>query len=251
MFTRGLLCGVFCSLLSAPSLVQAETITGTYGTLYLDGGTYTIEEPANISWLRPANNADVTINGGTIGRIELFTQKLSFYGVTPANGSSISTFAWEGTEIDLHVLDITPEGLESLDRLMAYEGRSGGAKVRLASGQQVHLGFGTPVDGGRPRWNVIYAGDSMMDVGLDGMMGIGELNNVRNTFGSADAVGDLTLDGEVNIHDLNLVRNHFGSAYFPDRAGSAVVPEPSSLAIAGVFAVACLWGWCKRHVRKA
>lgn len=234
---------VLC-LVCAPAF--AETITGTYGTLYLDGGTYTVDEPAHINWLRAANNADVTVNGGTIGQFELFTQTISIHGGSTI-GAGAKFFAWEGTEINLHVLDITPESLEAIARLMAYEGRFGSVNMRLASGERMALGLGTPVDGARPRWNVIYAGDSMMDVGLDGMIGIGELNNVRNTFGSADAAGDFDLDGEVDIMDLNLVRNHFGSAYFPDRAGSSAVPEPSSLAIAGVLVSAVLWRWRKRH----
>ena len=66
------------------------------------------------------------------------------------------------------------------------------------------------------------------------MVNIIDLNGVRNNFG-ATGPDDGTLpgdafpfDGFVNIKDLNGVRNNFGAG--------AAVPEPSTFALASLFA---------------
>lgn len=229
-----------CAFVCAP--VSAEVIDGTHGTLYLDGGTYTVEEPATVAWLRAANNADVTVNGGRINEIELFTQRVAYFGTSSAH---TRIFAWEGTQIDLHVQHITTESLETIARLEANEGRFGGLRMRLASGDVFDLGVGVAIEGNRPQWNVIYT-DSGLDVDGDGLIGIGELNAVRNTFGS-QGLGDFDLSGSVDIQDLNFVRNHFGSAYIPNRSDLSAVPESGSLPLGITAMLLLLWRCVVSH----
>lgn len=248
---RYLLAGCL-ALVCAPC--WAEPIAGTYSRLELSGengtaGTFVIESPAFVNYLMANDLADVTIHGGQFGEVELFGQSLAFDGGTSI-GDELPIFAWEGTEIDFHVADITPESIEAIERMNGTgEGRFIRVRMRLASGDLLNARLARPVDGARPSWNVLYAADSMTDAGLDGMIGIAELNAVRNTFGSDHYSGDLDLDGEVDIQDLNLVRNHFGSAYFPVLGNASAVPEPSSLSIVGLLASVGLWGWRKRHAR--
>ncbi len=84
------------------------------------------------------------------------------------------------------------------------------------------------------------------DTDGDGAVGIADLNNVRNNFGSL-GLGDTDGDGLVQISDLNHVRNNFGtSAEMP--AGSArlfAVPEPGGLLLAslGSAGIFCFFGW--------
>ena len=72
------------------------------------------------------------------------------------------------------------------------------------------------------------------DTDADGDVDADDLNNVRNNFGTmgpddGTLVGDVfPFDGMVNIIDLNGVRNNFGAG--------APVPEPSTLALASLFA---------------
>lgn len=74
------------------------------------------------------------------------------------------------------------------------------------------------------------------DTNSDGVVGLDDLNNVRNDFGATGiAVSGDTFprDGIVNLDDLNRVRNHFGEG------NSQAVPEPSALLLA---TAALLWG---------
>lgn len=237
MFSRVL--SLALCLVCAPAF--AETITGQYNKLVLDGddGPFLIDDPAAIGQLVIFNSAHVAIDGGTFSSIELAGTSLDIRGGR-LRAFDQSLFAWDGTTIDLHVVDITPESLVAIDRLMAGSGRFGSVRMRLASGDLFAPKLGTPIDGSRPRWNVIYAGESMMDIGIDGMIGIDELNAVRNTFGSDAAAGDFDLSGEVGVGDLNLVRNHFGSSYFPVRNDASAVPEPSTLVLLSISAVLLL-----------
>jgi hypothetical protein len=83
------------------------------------------------------------------------------------------------------------------------------------------------------------------DTNADGRVDLEDLNNVRNHFGEAGPgiPGDADGNGQVTLVDLNLVRNHFGSA-----AGSAAVPEPSSLGLL-VAATACAASLFRRMIR--
>jgi glucose/arabinose dehydrogenase len=74
------------------------------------------------------------------------------------------------------------------------------------------------------------------DTDGDGIVGIGDLNNVRNNFG-ATGLGDTNLDGKVDISDLNAVRNNFGAS----TVGANTVPEPSTSSLFGIAALACCY----------
>ena len=110
----------------------------------------------------------------------------------------------------------------------------------------------TPVDGGS-----VGATDGSIHASLrvvavagdtdgDGAIGITDLNNVRNNFGSF-GLGDTDGDGLVQISDLNNVRNNFGAtAVMPAAAARlSAVPEPGTLLSAGVgiAGIFCFFGW--------
>lgn len=66
------------------------------------------------------------------------------------------------------------------------------------------------------------------DADADGIVGLDDLNVVRNHFGAVGAPGlsgdAIPYDGVVDLSDLNAVRNHFGE-------GARAVPEPGTLAL--------------------
>lgn len=231
-----------CALCASASALRAETITGTYSQLFLEGDNgaappFVIEAPAQIGQLTILDGASVTLTGGSVGGIELYGTSLAMHGGRLAHPSVRPLlFAWDNTDVSFYVRDITPASLASLDA-MHSGARFGEVRLRLASGDLVYARIGRSIDGAWPAWNVFYAGDSLLDAGLDGQIGIAELNAVRNTFGSDAAAGDFDLDGEVGINDLNLVRNHFGAAYFSS-GEVAAVPEPSALLMGLVGLVA-------------
>ncbi len=81
------------------------------------------------------------------------------------------------------------------------------------------------------------------DTDGDGVVGLSDLNNVRNHFGSA-GLGDTDGDGLVQLSDLNHVRNNFGAvAVMPAAAGRMfAVPEPEGWLLAG-FGGAGIFGF--------
>ncbi len=81
------------------------------------------------------------------------------------------------------------------------------------------------------------------DADGDGVVGLTDLNWVRNNFG-ASGLGDTDGDGLVQLSDLNNVRNNFGAAAVMP-VGSprfSAVPEPGGLLLAG-FGVAGIFGF--------
>lgn len=72
------------------------------------------------------------------------------------------------------------------------------------------------------------------DTDHDGIVGLADLNNVRNNFGANGSalLGDTNLDDAVNLADLNNVRNNFGSSAL----STLVVPEPNT----ATLAMACI-----------
>lgn len=214
---------MWAACLLAAAVCGTTVINDVRGPTVLDGalGPYLIEAPASLGKLTIFNAAEVRIVGGSVGAIELYGDSLEIFGGTLRG----NLFAWDGTTIDLYVRDITPESLADIARL-SHEGggRFGAVAARLASGEIWQGGIGIAIDGRKPVWNVLHVGDSWLDAGGDGLLGLDELNAVRNTFGGDAAAGDFTLDGAVGINDLNVIRNHFGTAYFPARRAAAV-PE--------------------------
>jgi hypothetical protein len=71
------------------------------------------------------------------------------------------------------------------------------------------------------------------DTNGDGIVDLVDLNNVRNNFGGTGP-GDTDANGTIDLADLNNVRNNFGAG------GATSVPEPTSLALLGVGALAIL-----------
>lgn len=85
------------------------------------------------------------------------------------------------------------------------------------------------------------------DVNADGIVGIQDLNAVRNSFGNS-ADGDVDGDGQTGIADLNFVRNEFG------QGGTRLVAEPSSIAIAAMAVMSAFAVWripCSTARRRA
>lgn len=72
------------------------------------------------------------------------------------------------------------------------------------------------------------------DTNNDGVVDLVDLNNVRNNFGG-NGLGDTDGNGTVDLSDLNNVRNNFGAS-----AAANAVPEPASLALAGLTALGAL-----------
>lgn len=77
------------------------------------------------------------------------------------------------------------------------------------------------------------------DANADGVVGLNDLNLVRNHFGDVGLPGRLgdtiPFDGVVDLADLNAVRNHFGSSQQP-------VPEPATAWLAiSTFGAACFF----------
>lgn len=58
------------------------------------------------------------------------------------------------------------------------------------------------------------ASDDLMlgDTDGDGVVGLNDLNNVRNNFGADIVAGDADHDGDTDLDDLNAVRNNFGAS---------------------------------------
>lgn len=94
-------------------------------------------------------------------------------------------------------------------------------------------------------WLLNVEHDLPGDANRDGVVGIADLNNVRNYFGQThsndDARGDTSpYDGLINITDLNRVRNNFGASL------TQPVPEPSGvvltlLTLASMFLLRSRW----------
>ena len=84
------------------------------------------------------------------------------------------------------------------------------------------------------------------DTNGDGRVGIDDLNNVRNNFGTAGArvLGDTNGDRVVNIDDLNAVRNNFGAV------AASAVPEPGSYALLIAAAGCTCWRSRRRLDRR-
>jgi hypothetical protein len=84
-----------------------------------------------------------------------------------------------------------------------------------------------------------HAGDTAPQDGH--VVGLGDLNNVLNNFGTTNAAGYAYPDTSANDHspvglgDLNNVLNNFGQGNAPS---IVVVPEPASLGLLGVAALA-------------
>jgi hypothetical protein len=80
------------------------------------------------------------------------------------------------------------------------------------------------------------------DTDNNGVIDLGDLNNIRNNFGGA-GLGDTNGDGVIDLGDLNNLRNNFGNSLTPPgtpppaSALGSLVPEPTSLALLGLAAV--------------
>lgn len=81
---------------------------------------------------------------------------------------------------------------------------------------------------------------------FDGKVDLEDLNNVRNNFGEEGEFGTpgdtFRFDGVVDLSDLNEVRNNFGAGV----AESNAIPEPASIALSAVMALAALTAVAKR-----
>jgi hypothetical protein len=80
------------------------------------------------------------------------------------------------------------------------------------------------------------------DTNGDWRTNLTDLNNVKNNFGgtSPPSLGDTDGDNDIDLVDLNNVKNNFGAS------PSVAVPEPTSLTIAALSAMA----WGSRHRRR-
>lgn len=107
---------------------------------------------------------------------------------------------------------------------------------------------GTKVDQAFPLGDVILAGEGLIpgDADRDGLVGLGDLNGIRNHLGEYGASRwDVDFNGSVQLPDLNMVRNNFGSSL------QNPVPEPSSLILSCSLLLLCKIGHCRKHTRAA
>ena len=89
------------------------------------------------------------------------------------------------------------------------------------------------------------------DANLDGRVDINDLTIVLANYGKAGMTwtqGEFTGDGTVDINDLTIVLANYGQGVAAPAAGVAAVPEPSSLILVGLGAVALLV--CVRGCRR-
>lgn len=110
----------------------------------------------------------------------------------------------------------------------------------------------TPIDGGSAGASDPSADSFLRIVGLAGdtdgdwQVGLSDLNNVRNNFGSP-GLGDTDGDGMVQLSDLNQVRNQFGAVAVMPASASRLfaVPEPEGRFLAGfgVVGIFGFFGW--------
>jgi len=88
------------------------------------------------------------------------------------------------------------------------------------------------------------------DANLDGLVNLSDFNRLASNFGSTSAnwdQGDFNYDSNVNLADFNRLAANFGQAaagpnVTPEdwSALASAVPEPSSLALLGLGALATL-----------
>ena len=77
---------------------------------------------------------------------------------------------------------------------------------------------------------------------MDGKVDINDLTIVLTQYGSTNmdwTTGDFNGDGKVDINDLTIVLTNYGQSVGAS-AGIKAVPEPASLALLGIGAIALL-----------
>ncbi len=89
------------------------------------------------------------------------------------------------------------------------------------------------------------------DADRDNMIGLGDLNAVRNNFGMVNAHwvhGDTDADGDVDLNDLNYVRNYFGLDFTSWSSGLMALSGGSQQALVGEAAMrAALLAYFAEH----
>lgn len=214
---------------------RAETlITGTYAKLVLDGdaGPFRVESPAMIGNLIAHNAADVQIDGGSFAGITFSGDALRFSGGS-TYGPNPVLFASYGT-VTLDVIDVSAGTADAADRFndSAYRER---LYARLLNGDVIDITIDRPRhDGPRPRLNLVYH-DLPIDLDGDGLIGIAELNAVRENYGKIAPPADFDLSRTyIDFVDLNFVRNNFGSAYYPRASNPVPEPDAAGLALSAI-----------------
>lgn len=83
------------------------------------------------------------------------------------------------------------------------------------------------------------------DLDRDGVVGLSDLNAIRNNFGQGGpSAWDVNFDGVADLTDLNIVRNNFGAT------AANPVPEPSTIAML-LIGLSVLGNCCHRSKRPA
>ena len=110
--------------------------------------------------------------------------------------------------------------------------------TQLGYGSGLYMSFRSEIN------SITWAGDA----NGDGRVDINDLSIVLASFGKTAGMswltGDFTGDGKVDVNDLTIVLTNFGRP--ASSAGLSAVPEPSSLLLLGIGAVALLALWRKR-----
>ncbi len=182
---------------------------------------------------RRANHVSLHWNGALIQLEVLDINEFDLTSSTFDHASMQVDFVPGGGNVSLAFLDSSNGNAETVvfnDFFVAGLQFTGGARAAFAArtgGAYDHH----DIDNLSIDWD--YDAGVVGDTNGDGKVDIVDLNNVRNNFGGTglgDTVG--SDDGQVTITDLNNVRNNFGIG-----GPANAVPEPGSLALAGIAAI--------------
>lgn len=252
--------------LAAVGSGSVEAITHAIYQPTLAGGLHrwdlvTVQDPQTLIPPPPLGTPGGTLNAGDLlfqdWNAAALINDTPIPGYTPNFGLDASNAGQDplfdaATGAFLHSrLDVTGGSVGELQLFLQVGNR--GIATHLAGYDTVFFGNSNdPVDGRIAGASDLVADGQLRVVGVlgdtdgDGSVGLDDLNNVRNQFGST-GLGDTDGDGLVLLDDLNNVRNNFGASVVvpAGAAGRFAVPEPAGLflAVSGVAGIFLFFGW--------
>jgi autotransporter-associated beta strand protein len=240
------------------TLVLASSLT-TSSAVNVNGAT--LQLASDGSSTRVIRTPNVTVSAGTI---DLTDNKLItatpvgtasggvYNGVTGLIQSGRNGGGWGGNGIVTSQTAATTGNFTSIGIATAAQAKLIGATDTAVWGGQTVTGTDTLV-------MYTYGGDA----NLDGKINVDDYGRIDSNIGLGTAGwynGDFNYDGKVNVDDYGVIDSNIGiqGAPFPTAAGLgastlagvSAVPEPASIAILGLSAVALLGGRRRRGRRR-